>query len=460
MLTPDLMHDYQLEDVQNILEHTHYGLLLDMGLGKTVTTLTAIDKLLYEELAVSKVLVIAPKTVTETVWVNEVQQWSHLAHLNVVVVAGTAEQRRRALRTPGDIYCISRDNVAWLEQQYPKLKGFDFDMLVVDESSSFKNPASKRFKALRRMAPRFKRVIILTGTFAPNGLTDIWSQIYLLDRGARLGSGVMKYRAEYFYTVPGRGYNSYELRPGSDKRIHEKIGDVVSSRKAKDFLKSLPGRMDLVINVHMSSAEEEAYRQMEKDRILELRDAEITALTAATLSNKLLQMASGAVYDEDKGVHQVHEAKIDKLKEIVEDLNGNPVLIAWNYKHEEDRIHKALKAYKPVKYKGPEEYAAWNRGEIQVLTMHPASGGHGLNLQKGGHHLIWFSPNWSLELEQQLTARLHRQGQQNEVMVYRLATKGTMDENVLKALKGKETTQDAIIDAVKARARAYDIHFQ
>src|SRR5690625_822888 len=182
MLTPDLMHDYQLEDVQNILEHSHYGLLLDMGLGKTVTTLTAIDKLLYEELAVSKVLVIAPKTVTETVWVNEVQQWTHLAHLNVVVVAGTADRRRKALRTPGDIYCISRDNVAWLEQQYPKLKGFDFDMLVVDESSSFKNPASKRFKALRRMAPRFKRVIILTGTFAPNGLTDIWSQIYLLDR--------------------------------------------------------------------------------------------------------------------------------------------------------------------------------------------------------------------------------------------------------------------------------------
>lgn len=451
------LHPYQIAAVKHILSHTHCGLFLEMGLGKTVSTLTAINKLMYEELSINKVLVIAPKRVAESVWDAEIGKWEHLRHLRISKIVGDAKTRLNALQTQADIYTIGRDNIAWLCKFYAG-KRMPFDMLVIDELSSFKNHKSVRFKNLRVVQPQFLRVVGLTGTPAPNGLIDLWSQIYLLDRGERLGKFITRYRDEYF--KPGRRNGavvySYDLRKGADQAIHNKIGDICMSMKAKDYL-TLPKRITNFIRVSFDDGLKKQYETFEKEQVLSLIEdgAEITALSAATLSNKLLQFANGAIYDEAGGVHHVHDLKIEAAKELLDDANGKPVLIAWTFRHDRDRLLEALKSYHPRELKDGKDIKDWNEGKIPVLLMHPASGGHGLNLQAGGHIIIWFGQTWSLELEQQFNARLDRQGQTESVVVNKIITSKTIDEDVIRALAGKDRSQESLMAAVKARIDKY-----
>lgn len=460
MLNESNLHEYQTAAVEHIMNNTHCALFLEMGLGKTVSTLTAIKKLMYEELDVSKVLVIAPKRVAESVWDVEIDKWSHLNGLIVSKVIGPEKRRKDALRMNADIYLIGRDNVPWLCGQYGGSM-LPFDMLVIDELSSFKNPKSIRFKALRGVQPSFRRVVGLTGTPAPNGLIDLWSQIYLLDRGERLGKYVTRYREEYFRPGKTNGaivYN-YKLVSDGEQRIHDKISDICISMKAKDYL-TLPGRIDNIIDIKLTPELQKKYDDFEKDQILQLfadqpEDEGISALNAAALSNKLLQFASGAIYDENKDWHEIHDLKIQALKEIIEDANGKSVLIAWNFRHDLYRMKEALKKYKPVELKTDQDVKDWNAGKIQVMMMHPASGGHGLNLQAGGEIIVWFGPNWSLELEEQFNARLDRQGQKNVVIIHRLIASKTMDVDVVRALQNKSAKQNSLMEAVKARIKKY-----
>ena len=454
------LHDYQIAAVEHIMDNTHAALFLEMGLGKTVSSLTAIKKLMFEELEIVKTLVIGPKRVVESVWEAECEKWEHLKDLKVSKIIGTAKQRKEALRKNADIYLISRDNISWLCGLYGGSM-LPFDMLVVDELSSFKNPKSIRFKALRGVQPSFKRVIGLTGTPAPNGLIDLWSQVYLLDRGERLGKFITRFREEYF--KPGKRNGAivykYELAADGEARIHEKIGDICMSMKAKDYL-SLPGRIDNVIKIVLPPDIQAKYEAFERDQVLRLfaeqpEDEAITAVSAAALSNKLLQFANGAVYDENKDWHVVHDLKIEALKEIIEDANGKPVLVAYTYQHDMHRIKEALKSYKPVQLKSDQDVKDWNSGKIQVMIMHPASGCHGLNLQAGGHIIVWFGQSWSLELEQQLNARLDRQGQENVVVINKLVASKTMDEDVIKAQESKSAKKDSLMEAVKAKIRKY-----
>lgn len=460
MLNESNLHDYQKAAVDHIMNNTHCALFLEMGLGKTVSTLTAIKKLMYEELDVTKVLVIAPKRVAESVWDVEIDKWSHLNGLIVSKVIGPEKRRKDALRMNADIYLIGRDNVPWLCGLYGGSM-LPFDMLVIDELSSFKNPKSIRFKALRGVQPSFKRVVGLTGTPAPNGLIDLWSQIFLLDRGERLGKFVTRFREEYFR--PGKTNGAivykYNLVNDGEQRIHDKISDICISMKAKDYL-TLPGRIDNMIDIKLTPELQKKYDDFEKDQILQLfadqsEDEGISALNAAALSNKLLQFASGAIYDENKDWHEIHDLKIQALKEIIEDANGKSVLIAWNFRHDLYRIKEALKKYKPVELKTDQDVKDWNAGKIQVMMMHPASGGHGLNLQTGGEIIVWFGPNWSLELEEQFNARLDRQGQKNVVIIHRLIASKTMDVDVMRALQNKSAKQSSLMEAVKARIRKY-----
>ena len=457
MLKKSDLHPYQIAAVDHILVHTHCGLFLEMGLGKTVSTLTAINHLIYEELEISKVLVIAPKRVAESVWDSEVEAWEHLKHLKVSKVVGDAKARLKALQTDADIYTIGRDNVAWLRDVYAG-KDLPFDMLVIDELSSFKNHRSVRFKSLRQMQPHFLRVVGLTGTPAPNGLLDLWSQIYLLDRGERLGRFITRYRDEYF--KPGKRNGAviytYVLKRGAEEAIHEKISDICMSMKADDYLK-LPKRITNIIRVNFGDALRKRYTEFEQEQVLSITEdnSEITALSAAALSNKLLQFANGAVYDEDGNVHPVHDLKIEAAKELIDDANGKPVLIAWTFKHDRDRLMEALKSYHPRELKTADDIKDWNAGEIPVLLMHPASGGHGLNLQAGGHIIIWFGQTWSLELEQQFNARLDRQGQTESVIVNKIIATKTIDEDVVRALENKDRSQESLMQAVKARIEKY-----
>lgn len=451
------LHPYQVAAVEHILSHTHCGLFLEMGLGKTVSTLTAINKLMYEELAINRVLVVAPKRVAESVWDTEIEKWEHLKHLKISKVVGDVKTRLKALQTRADIYTIGRDNIAWLCKLYAG-KRMPFDMLVIDELSSFKNHKSVRFKNLRVVQPQFLRVVGLTGTPAPNGLIDLWAQIYLLDRGERLGKFITRYRDEYFR--PGRRNGAviytYDLRKGADQAIHKKISDICMSMKAKDYL-TLPKRITNIIKVNFDEALRKQYETFEKEQVLSLLEdgAEITALSAATLSNKLLQFANGAIYDEEGGVHHVHDLKIEATKELLDDANGKPVLIAWTFRHDRDRLMEALKSYHPRELKNGGDIRAWNEGKIPVLLMHPASGGHGLNLQAGGHIIIWFGQTWSLELEQQFNARLDRQGQTESVIVNKIIASNTIDGDVLKALANKDKSQEGLMAAVKARIEKY-----
>lgn len=454
------LHDYQKTAVKHILSHTHCGLFLDMGLGKTVSTLTAIEWLMYQDLSVTKVLVVAPKRVAESVWGAEVNKWDHLKHLRVSKIIGTEKQRRTALATQADIYTIGRDNVAWLCGLYGGSR-LPFDMLVIDELSSFKNPKSQRFKALRLVQPCFSRVVGLTGTPAPNGLIDLWSQIYLLDRGQRLGKFISHFRDQWF--IPGKRNGmvvySYVPREGAEEQIHKAIGDICMSMKAEDYLQ-LPGRIDNIVRIQMPEDIQAEYDKFEQEKVLELvqgqgEDVEITTSNAAVLSMKLLQFANGSVYDEFKIPHKVHDLKIDAAKELVEDAAGQPVLIAWTFTSDRDRLLEALKKYNPRELKTDKDIQEWNEGKIQVLLMHPASGGHGLNLQAGGHRIIWFGQTWSLELEQQFNARLDRQGQKEVVIINRLVCCNTIDQDVIEAQKMKAKTQEALMQAVKSRVQKY-----
>ena len=458
------LHEYQHTAIKHVIDNPKSALFLEMGLGKTVSTLTAIKKLIFEELEISSVLVIAPKRVAESVWDFEINQWDHLSGLTVSKITGTAKQRRQALNVDADIYTIGRDNTAWLCGQFGGSM-LPFDMLVIDELSSFKNPKSMRFKALRKTQPRFKRVVGLTGTPAPNGLIDLWSQIYLLDRGERLGKFVTGYKERFFSPAESNGHIVYKYRidEGKEKHIHALIGDICMSMKAKDYL-DMPPAIENIVRIQLDEETLKKYQDFEKESVLELFEGqaegeEVSAVNAAALSNKLLQFANGAVYDADKKYHVVHDFKIEALKELVEDANGKPVLVAYAYKHDFERIMIALKKYKPKKLENDEDIRDWNAGKIQVMVMHPASGGHGLNLQGGGNIVVWFGQTWSLELYQQFNARLDRQGQKNVVIVHRLIVSKTIDIKTVSSLRGKAVTQNGLMDAVKCLIDKYKDNF-
>lgn len=460
MLTKQNLHEYQFTGLNHVFNNSHCALFLEMGLGKTVTTLTAINTLIYEELEISNVLVIAPKRVAESVWDAECEKWAHLKHLKIVKIAGNLKQRLAALRKKADIYTISRDNIAWLCGQYGGSM-VPFDMLVIDELSSFKNPSSVRFKALRNVQPSFKRVVGLTGTPAPNGLIDLWSQIYLLDRGERLSKFITKYREDYFRVGKRNGaiVYKYDITEENESRIHAKIGDICMSMKAKDYL-TLPGRIENVIKIQFDKELQAQYDKFEEEQVLQLfadqpEDEAISAVNGAALVNKLLQFANGAVYDEDKNYHVVHDLKIEAAEEIIEAANGKPVLIAWTYRSDMMRLMQALKKYNPKELKTDKDIKDWNAGKIQVLLMHPASGGHGLNLQAGGNIIVWFGQTWSLELYLQFNARLDRQGQNEVVIIHKLVAANTEDENVIKAQVSKEKKQNGLMEAVKALIKKY-----
>ena len=457
MLKLSNLHAYQITGKEHIIDNPKSALFLDMGLGKTVTTLTAFDELKYDSFEVKNALIVAPKRVVESVWMQEAVKWGHLKHLTFSLIAGNEKQRREAIKTKADIHLVSRDNIAWLCGVFGG-SSLPWDMLILDELSSFKNPAAIRFKCLKQVQPSFKRIIGLTGTPAPNGLVDLWSQIYLLDRGERLGKTITQFRNTFFTPGASNGHiiYSYNAKKGSQETIYSKIEDIAISMKAKDYL-SLPERIDNYIKVILPDEILKQYEEFEKEKIFEVFGSgeEITAMNAAVLSNKLLQFAGGAIYDEDKEVHELHDSKLEALDELIESANGQPVLIAWNYQHERDRLFLKLKKYKPVQLKTNADVLKWNKGEIQVMLMHPASGGHGLNLQAGGNIIVWFSPTWALELEQQLNARLDRQGQTKSVIIHRLIAKGTIDEDVVKSISSKNRTQNDLMDAVKAKIKKY-----
>jgi len=447
-------HPYQAYAIQRIVEDTSVGLFLDMGLGKTVITLTAVNELIYNRWAAARVLVVAPKKVAEATWAREAAKWDHLRHLRVVPVLGSAKRRVQALSTPGDLYVINRENVPWLVDYLRN--SWDFDTVVLDESSSFKNPASKRFKALRMVRDRIRRLVLLTGTPAPNGLEDLWAQIYLLDQGQRLGRTITAYREAFFKqdrARPGQLYRTYTLLDGAEKKIREAISDICVSMKAEDYL-ALPDYVEDVIPVTLDPKAAKAYRRMEKEMLLEVDEQTITAGTAAVLNGKLLQLCSGAVYDTEGNVVAIHDCKIEAFLECVEQLNGEHALVFYWFKHERDRLVKALtqSGLQVRVYNGPEDERAWNAGEVDILLAHPVSCGYGLNLQAGGHHAIWFGyPNWALEIYQQANKRLHRQGQPYPVISHHLVVQGGMDEAVIGALHSKGDSQEALMRALKAR---------
>lgn len=450
------LHNYQVGAVRHVLDTPYCGLMLDMGLGKTVSTLTAINALIFEELEINTVLIVAPKRVVDSVWTQEAEKWEHLRHLRFSRISGNEAQRKQALKEKANVYLISRDNIAWLCGLYGGGM-LPFNTLVIDESSSFKNHKSVRFKALRKVAPSFERIVLLTGTPAPNGLIDLWSQIYLLDRGERLGKTISEYRARYFTPGQRNGeivYN-YKIKTTGEEEIYAAIKDICLSMKAEDYL-DMPEKIDNVISLDMPSSIAAKYKEFEREKVLELLAGEITAVNRAVLSNKLLQFANGALYDDDKNVHEVHSLKLDALEEIVESCGGKPVLVAWTFRHDRDRILNRLKKYKPVQLSTDKHVADWNAGKIQVMLMHPASGGHGLNLQAGGNTIVWFGNTWSLELEQQFNARLYRQGQQHkQVIIHRLVVKGTLDVDVIRSLQSKSDKQDGLLKAIKSLIKRY-----
>lgn len=441
--------DYQTAATEFILAHDHCGLFLQMGLGKTVITLTALDQLLQTGDA-EHTLVIAPLNVARTVWAEEAQKWDHLKHLTCVKILGTAQQRRDAIASPADLHIINRDNVSWLVKYCrDTLHRWPWDTVIIDELSSFKSRQTDRWKSLVKTLPSTQRVIGLTGTPAPNGLLDLWPQIYLLDRGLRLGRTITAYRIQYFRPGRSNGHIVYEYIPltGADGAIHRRISDICMSMSAEDYIK-LPDRIFREVPVQLPEKAMKAYKAMERDMVMTLQGTEITAASAAVVCNKLLQLSSGAVYDEDGQVHLVHDEKIKALQELL-DTATSPVLIFYAFRHDLDRLKQALPD--AVALKGEDDINRWNRGEIKALLAHPASAGHGLNLQAGGHIVVWFSLTWSLEVYQQANARLWRRGQQETVIIHHLICKGTMDEDVLKALDRKDQTQSALMEAVKAR---------
>lgn len=446
-----LPHSYQEKAINEILSKPKIGLFLDMGLGKTVITLTAINDLMFNSFEVSTVLVIAPKRVAEDTWSRETEKWDHLQHMKISKVLGSEKQRLEALRVKADIYVINRENVKWLIDYHRDQREWPFDMIVIDELSSFKSNKSQRFKALKIVMPLVKRVVGLTGTPTPNGYMDLWPQMYLLDRGERLGKTITGYRERYF--TPGRrnGYTvfTWDMKDGAEKAIHEKIKDICISMEAKDYL-DLPERINNNVYVKMDSKAKQLYEKLEKDLILQVEGEDITALTATTLTNKLLQMANGAVYDTVGNSIHIHDGKLEALEEIVE-FNDEPILVFYNFKHDFERLKDYFEKLEPRTLESSKDIKDWNDGKIKLLLAHPASVGHGLNIQAGGHIIVWFGLTWSLELYLQANARLDRQGQTKNVIVHHLITEGTVDEDVMKVLERKETRQATLLEAVKAK---------
>lgn len=440
-------YEYQRTAIDWILDHPRCGLFLDMGLGKTICTLSAIDELIYERLEIRKVLVIAPLRVASSVWAQEAAKWEQTRGLTVSRVLGSAVQRRKALRQPADIYVVNRENICWLM----KAQDFNFDMVVIDELSSFKSPSARRFRSLRRVIKNARRVVGLTGTPAPNGLMDLWAEMYLIDNGERLGRTITGYRETYFRPGWGNGYVVYSYTPlaGSEAAIKAKIADVCISMKKEDYL-DMPDRVFQDVEVELPAPAMAQYAAMERDFLLQIGDDEITALNAGAVNVKLQQMANGQIYKEDGSFAELHDAKLEALEQLVEEANGSPVLVFTAFRADVERIRSRLgKAVHGLDTE--KDIAAWNRGEFPVVVAHPASIGHGLNLQQGGHIIIWYGLTWSLELYQQANDRLYRQGQKNTVSVYHLAAKGTVDEACLAALTKKSDTQAALMDYLKAR---------
>lgn len=440
-------HSYQQFAAEYIETHPVAAVLLDMGLGKTSITLTALADLPFDSFEIHKVLVIAPLRVASVTWSAEIEKWEHLNILQYSVAVGTEAERLTALNAQADIYIINRENVQWLIEKSGV--PFDFDMLVVDELSSFKNYQSKRFKALMKVRPKVKRAVGLTGTPSSNGLMDLFAEFKLLDMGARLGRFIGQYRTAYFSPDKRNGQivYSYKPLPNAEQQIYEKISDITISMKSTDHLK-MPELISTQYEVELSEEEKKKYEELKKDLILQLPDGEITAANAASLTGKLSQMANGAVYSDDESILQIHDRKLDALEDIIESANGKPVLVAYWFRHDLERIRKRF-AVREIKTSC--DIADWNNGSIPVAVIHPASAGHGLNLQSGGSALVWFGITWSLELYQQTNARLWRQGQTAEtVVITHIIVKGTIDERIVKALKMKDTSQSALIDAVKA----------
>lgn len=445
-------HKYQTYCVQRILDTPALALWLDMGLGKTVITLTAVNELKYNYWTVSKVLVVAPKKVAEATWSSEASKWEHLRMLRIATVLGSRKKRVAALNTPADIYVINRDNVQWLVDYYRN--AWPFDMVVLDESSSFKNHRAKRFKALKCIRGHIQRIVELTGTPSPNSLIDLWAQIYLLDQGERLGKTISAYRDTYFNPDKRNATTVFSYRPksGADNQVKNLLGDICVSMKAEDYL-SLPDRVQVTVPVRLDSKAEAAYKKLEKEMVLQVDESTIDAGGAAILTNKLLQLCNGSVYDDMRQAVTIHECKLEALLELVEGLNGQHALVFYNFKHDLDRIKPALikTGLRVREMKNPTDQENWNAGKVDILLAHPASCAYGLNLQQGGHHAVWYGLQWSLELYQQANKRLHRQGQTEPVIIHHLVVQGGVDETVMAALEGKAATQDALLDALKAR---------
>lgn len=438
-------HAYQRYAIEYIKTHPVTALLLDMGLGKTVTTLTAIRDLMQDSFEVQRVLVVAPLRVARDTWPEEIRKWDHLKDLTCSVVVGTVTERRRALQKQADIYIVNRENLVWL----CKNCRLDFDMVVLDELSSFKNHGSQRFKAMKALRPKVKRIVGLTGTPSGNGLMDLWAEFRLLDMGERLGKYISQYRYTYFQPDKRNGMVvfSYKLLPGAEEAIYRKIADITVSMKATDYLK-MPDLVSVQTEVNLSEEERKRYNDFKKSLVMELPGGEVTAANAASLTLKLTQMANGAIYTDDGKTIHLHDRKLDALEDLVESANGRPVLVAYWFRHDKERICQRMEARE---LKSSQDFVDWNGGKIPVALIHPASAGHGLNLQQGGSILIWFGLTWSLELYQQTVARLWRQGQESRtVIVQHIVTKGTIDERILKALENKDSSQAALIEAVKA----------
>ena len=467
-------HEYQQVAIDKVKDNKNVGLLLEMGLGKSIVTLSAIKDLMYDHFEIARVLVVAPLRVAQDTWPEEIKKWEHTKKLTFSLILGSAKERKAALETEADIYVINRENVVWLIERYGRYsdkqrktgfifnKPVPFDTIVLDELSSYKNQSTSRFKMMKKVRPYVKRMIGLTGTPAPNGLIDLWSQMYLLDQGERLGKTVSSYRQKYF--IPA-GYiknkygnlvtTKYELRQGAEEEIYAAIGDICISMKSIDHLK-LPEVFYTNIKVGLDPEERALYLELEKESIIELIDGEIIdAETAASVSSKLHQLAQGAIYNggEERAWSLVHDEKLDALEELIEEANGQPLLVYYWFKHDLERLKARFKKAKTLD--GPKEIHDWNDGKIELLFAHPASAGHGLNLQAGGHLIVWFSMTWSLELYQQANARLNRQGQTQPVTINHIVAKDTIDERILEVLEGKAEKQDALMEAVKASVTKY-----
>lgn len=440
-------HNYQNYAKNFILAHKVSALFLDCGLGKTITTLTAINELMYDSFEISKVLIIAPLRVAQSTWKDEIEKWDHLNLLRYSIAVGDEKERLKALKQNSDIYIINRENVDWLVTKSGI--DFNFNMLIIDELSSFKSHTSKRFKSLLKIRPYFERVVGLTGTPSSNGLMDLWAEFRVLDLGERLGRYITHYRNEYFLPDKRNGavIFSYKPQPNAEERIYRRLADITISMKSTEYLK-MP---ELILNdleINLGEEDQIKYKKFKKEMVMTIQEKEIDAINAASLSNKLIQLANGSIYDEDKKFYEVHNKKLDKLEEIIESANGKPVLVAYWFKADKERIEKRFKVRE---IKTADDIKQWNKGMIDLALIHPASAGHGLNLQSGGSTLVWFSLTWSLELYQQTNARLYRQGQKDTVVIHHLITKNTIDEDIMKSIKRKDKTQEALMKAVKAR---------